>query len=147
MYGLHAFADSEQFHEAVAALQAQAEVRHVLLGGVTADTGKALISAEILAESVDETFAALQGVGISVGDLSVSRIDFARPLTAEGVVADAAAENVSLRPSYLAMLLLSGTVTLAIQALRERARGHRALSREEDGRPEPEARQGAQRPH
>jgi len=128
-------------------LQAQAEVRHVLLGGVTADTGKALISAEILAESVDETFAALQGVGMSVGDLSVSRIDCARPLTAEGVVADAAAENVSLRLSYLAMLLLSGTVTLAMQALRERAKGRRALSREEDGRPESEARQGAKRPH
>jgi uncharacterized hydrophobic protein (TIGR00271 family) len=125
VYSLHAFADPGQVDEAVAALRAQAEVRHVMLGGVTADTGKTLIRAEVGAESVDQTFAALQRVGISAGDLSVSRIDFARPMTAEGLVndavddqdalvwaevADAAAENVSLRPSYLAYMIVAGVI-------------------------------------
>jgi len=44
----------------------------------------------------------------------------------------------------LAILLLSGTVTLAVQALRERARGHRALPREGRSRA---ARQGAPPQH
>ena len=125
MYDLHAFADPAQVDEAVAALQAQDEVRHVLLGGVTADTGKTLISAEIGAEAVDETFAALQRVGIDAGDLSVSRIDFARPVTGDLIVsdaiddqdalvwaevADAAAENVSLRPSYLVYMIVAGVI-------------------------------------
>lgn len=125
MYCLHAFADRGQVDEGVAALQAQDDVRHVLLEGVTTDAGKTLISAEIGAESVDETFAALQRLGIDAGDLSVSRIDFARPMTADGViedavddqdallwaeVADAAAENVSLRPSYLAYMIVAGVI-------------------------------------
>ena len=125
MYSLHAFADPGQVDEAVAALREQAEVRHVMLGGITADTGKTLIRAEIGAESVDDTFAALQQIGIAAADLSVSRIDFARPMTADGVVedavddqdslvwaevADAAAENVSLRPSYLAYMIVAGVI-------------------------------------
>jgi uncharacterized hydrophobic protein (TIGR00271 family) len=125
MYSLHAFADPGQVDEAVAALQTQADVRHVIAGGITADTGKTLIRAEIGAESVDDTFAALQRIGIAAADLSVSRIDFARPMTADGVVedavddqdslvwaevADAAAENVSLRPSYLAYMIVAGVV-------------------------------------
>ena len=125
MYSLHAFADPGQVDEAVAALQARAEVRHVIVAGITADTGKTFIRAEIGAESVDETFAALQMIGLDAGDLSVSRIDFARPMTADGVVedaidtqdalvwaevADAAAENVSLRPSYLAYMIVAGVI-------------------------------------
>lgn len=125
MYSLHAFADPEQVDEAIAALRELAEVRHVMFGGITADTGKTLISAEIGAASVDETFAALQRLGIDACDLSVSRIDFARPMTADGVVsdavddqdalvwaevADAAAENVSLRPSYLAYMIVAGVI-------------------------------------
>ena len=63
MYGLHAFADPGQVDEAIATPHAQVQVRHVMLGGVTTDTGKTLISAEIGAESVDETFVVLSRVG------------------------------------------------------------------------------------
>ena len=125
MYSLHAFTDPAQVDEVVTALRAQPDVRHIVLGGITTDTGKTLISAELGAESVDATFAALQLVGIDAGDLSVSRVDLARPLTAEGLaadavddrgalvwaeVADAAAENVSLRPSYLTYMIVAGIV-------------------------------------
>ena len=94
-------------------------------GGIATDTGKTLITAEIGAESVDETFAALQRVGIDARDLSVSRHDFSRPVTGERIlsdaidgqdalvwaeVADAAAENVSLRPSYLAYMIVAGVI-------------------------------------
>lgn len=44
MYSLHAFADPGQVDEAVAALRAQAEARHVTLGGITTDTAKTLIT-------------------------------------------------------------------------------------------------------
>jgi uncharacterized hydrophobic protein (TIGR00271 family) len=125
VYSLHAFADPGQVDEAVAALRAQAAVRHVMLAGVTADTGKTLIRAEVPAEAVDETFAALQRLGIDAADLSVSRVDLARPMTVDGLseaavdnadalvwaeVADAAAENVSLRPSYLAYMTVAGVI-------------------------------------
>jgi len=125
VYSLRAFADPSQIDEAVDALSAQDEVRHVVLGGIATDTGKTLITAEIGAESVDETFAALQRVGIDARDLSVSRHDFSRPVTGERIlsdaidgqdalvwaeVADAAAENVSLRPSYLIYMTVAGII-------------------------------------
>lgn len=124
MYILRAFADPGQVDEAVAALRAHEDIRHVVLGNITTDTGKILITAEVGAESVDETFAALQRLGIEARDLSVSRVDFARPITADGIagdaddqdtlvwaeVADAAAENVSLRPSYLAYMIVAGVI-------------------------------------
>lgn len=125
MYSLHAFTDPAQVDEVVRTLRARPDVRHIVLGGITTDTGKTLISAELGAESVDATFAALQLVGIDAADLSVSRVDLARPLTAEGLagdavddrdalvwaeVADAAAENVSLRPSYLTYMIVAGVI-------------------------------------
>ena len=125
MFSLHAFADPDQVDEVVATLEAQAEVRHVVIGGIAADTGKTQISAEVGAEVVDDTFAALQRVGVEARDLSVSRIDFARPAGGHVMVrdaiedrdalvwaevADAAAENVTLRPSYLAYMAVAGVI-------------------------------------
>ena len=46
MYSLHAFTDPGQVDEAVAALRELAEVRQVMFGGITADTGKALVTPE-----------------------------------------------------------------------------------------------------
>jgi uncharacterized hydrophobic protein (TIGR00271 family) len=125
VYSLRAFADPAQVHEAVKALRAREDVRHVVLGGSTADSGKTLITAEVGAESVDETFAALQRVGIDARDLSVSHADFAHPVTGESIrrdpaddetalvwaeVADAAAENVGLHGSYLAYMVVAGVI-------------------------------------
>ena len=116
MYNLRAFAEPSQVDDVVAALAALPEVCHVVLEGHTADGGKTLVTAEVEAASVDEAFAVLRGAGLSAADLSVHHVDYAHPVEreeiAEGVrehdgalvwaeVADAAVENVGLRPAYL----------------------------------------------
>lgn len=125
MYDLRAFADPEHIEDVVAALGALPQVRHVVLGGLTADTGKRLVTAEVRAASVDAAFAALREAGVPAADMSVSRVDFARPLTRDGLildaldgsealvwaeVVDAAAENVGLRPSYVAYMVVAGVI-------------------------------------
>jgi hypothetical protein len=89
LFSLHAFAEPDQADTAIAALKAHPAVRHIVLGGLAADTGKALISAEVKAESVDQALSSLGGIGEPPSDLSVSRIDVARPATADGVADDA----------------------------------------------------------
>lgn len=125
MYELRAFALQEQVPGAVAALVALPGVSHVVLAGRTADDDKTLITAEVLAASADEAFTVLAAAGVADTDLSISHTDFARPIStaaletavAENVgglvwaeVADAAAENVGLRPAYVAYMVVAGVI-------------------------------------
>ena len=113
-------------------------MRHVVLGGHRRrhrqDADHAPRSRP---RSVDEAFAALQRVGVDARDLSVSRIDFARPVAGGPMpvrdaiddrdalvwaeVADAAAENVGLRAQ--------------LPGLHGRRRRHRRLRRASEGSP------------
>jgi uncharacterized hydrophobic protein (TIGR00271 family) len=125
VYNLRAFAEPSQVEDVVATLAAMPEVRHVVLGGLTADSGKMLVTAEVEAASVDEAFAALRVAGVPVADLSVHHVDYAHPAEREGMdpgtrehdgalvwaeVADAAVENVGLRPAYLAYMTVAGVI-------------------------------------
>jgi uncharacterized hydrophobic protein (TIGR00271 family) len=125
VFSLRAFADPGQVDAAVAALEGSEDVHHIVLGGLTTDAGKTLITAEVQAASADEALVALRGAGIAAADLSISRIDFARPPGPAGLVDDAvedetplvwtevidnAAENVGLRTSYLVYMLAAGII-------------------------------------
>jgi uncharacterized hydrophobic protein (TIGR00271 family) len=125
VYNLRAFAEPGQVEEVVATLGALPQVRHVVLGGLTADSGKMLVTAEVEAASVDEAFAALRQAGVPVRDLSVHHVDYAHPVEREEIdpgtrehdgalvwaeVADAAVENVGLRPAYLAYMTVAGVI-------------------------------------
>jgi len=46
VYGLNAFADPGKTDAVVAALEARDRVRHIVIGGVAADTGKAHVTPE-----------------------------------------------------------------------------------------------------
>ena len=122
MYSLHAFADPGQVDEAVAALRAQAAVRHVMLAFET--RASFVVGVAISVTTIPA--AAYIGVAAGLGQW------------------DGALGALTVLLVNLAILLLSGTVTLAVQALRERARGHRALPREGRSRA---ARQGAPPQH
>jgi uncharacterized hydrophobic protein (TIGR00271 family) len=122
---LRAFADPDTTEAVIATLEAQDHVRHIVLGGVTSDTGKALVTAEVDAESADASLEALLDLGLHASDLSVSKVDFARPVGPDGIVADAredheslvwtvvvdaAAESIGLRPTYLVYMLAAGVI-------------------------------------
>ena len=125
MYTLRAFAEPEAVEGVVAALRDLPQVRHIVLGGLTDDTAKMLVMAEVEAVDVDEAFAALQQLGVDAADLSVSHIDFARPIEPDAAepapreddqalvwaeVAEAAVANVGLRPIYLVYMAVAGVI-------------------------------------
>lgn len=126
MYTLRAFAEPGRVDDVVAALRDLPEVRHIVLGGLTDDTAKMLVMAEVEAADVDEAFAALQDAGVAADDLSVSHTDFARPVPPKdedlensdgddqalvwAEVAEAAASNVGLRPTYLVYMAVAGVI-------------------------------------
>lgn len=126
MYHLRAFAEPERVADVVGALRDLPQVRHIVLGGLTDDTAKMLVMAEVEAGDVDEAFAALQGAGVAADDLSVSHTDFARPVPpldeelrdsggddqalVWAEVAEAAVANVGLRPAYLVYMAVAGVI-------------------------------------
>ena len=125
MFHLRAYVRPEQVEDVTRALGRRHGVRHVVLSGVTADSGSALVTAELGDEAADGAVAELTRLGVDAQDLSISRVEVARPLTFEGVVAgeadrsetlvwtevaDEALENVGLRPSYLAYMAVAGVI-------------------------------------
>jgi uncharacterized hydrophobic protein (TIGR00271 family) len=125
VFALHAYATPQLADAVVAELQGCADVRHIVLSGVTTDTGKALITAEVQAASADEVLRALQQLGLPSADLSIARLQIARPLGPDGPVADAiddqdalvwaqvndeAVENVGLHWSSLVYMAVAGIV-------------------------------------
>jgi uncharacterized hydrophobic protein (TIGR00271 family) len=125
MFSLRAFADPEHADDTIAILRGHAGVRHIVLEGTTADSGKASISAEVEPAAVDEVLAALVTRGLLIEDLTISRLEIAHPLGPDGTVAaapdasdslvwtqvaDEAIENVVLRPTYLAYMAVAGII-------------------------------------
>ncbi len=125
MFHLRAYVPAELVDDALAALDARRGCRHVVISGVTADSGATLVTAELEACAADAALADLTALGISPADLSIARVEVARPLTgdpAERVtadrsdtlvwteVADEALENTGVRPSYLAYMAVAGVI-------------------------------------
>ena len=125
MFHLRAYVRPDQFEAVSRALQEREGARHIVLSGVTADTGASLITAEIEDEAADAAIAELTALGVGADDLSIARVEVVRPMTLEGIalemksnsetlvwseVADAAIENVGLRPSYVAYMAVAGVI-------------------------------------
>ena len=101
------------------------DVRHVVLSGTTVDGASELITAEVEPEAADDVLAVLVSLGLEPGEISLSRVEIARPVGPEGPappavdrsdalvwaeVADEAVENVGLRASYLAYMAVAGVI-------------------------------------
>ena len=125
MFHLRAYVPPEQVEDVSRALRAREGARHIVLSGVTADSGAALITAELDDEVADAAVADLSALGVRADDLSISRVQVVRPMTDEGYaletetqhdtlvwseVADEAVDNVGLRPSYLAYMAVAGII-------------------------------------
>ncbi|HEX5643601.1 MAG TPA: DUF389 domain-containing protein [Thermoleophilia bacterium] len=125
MFHLRAYVPPEQVDDVSRALRARDGARHIVLSGVTADSGAALITAELDDEVADASVADLTALGVRAADLSISRVQVVRPMTDEGYaleteaqhdtlvwseVTDEAVDNVGLRPSYLAYMAVAGVI-------------------------------------
>jgi hypothetical protein len=125
MFSLRAFTEPEQLDDIIVILRDYEGVRHIVLEGTTADTGKSLVAAEVDAADVDDVLAAVVAAGVPAQDVSISRVEFARPLGPDGTVtgpadasdslvwtqvADEAVETVVLRPTYLAYMAVAGVI-------------------------------------
>jgi uncharacterized hydrophobic protein (TIGR00271 family) len=125
VFHLRAYARSDQVEDVVRALDAQSGARHIVVSGVTADSGATLITAELDDKTADEAVAGLSALGVGADDLSIARVEVIRPMTPEGMalemkaaddalvwseVADEAIDNVGLRPRYLAYMAVAGVI-------------------------------------
>jgi uncharacterized hydrophobic protein (TIGR00271 family) len=125
VFHLRAYVTPERVEDVSRALRAREGARHIVLSGVTTDTGVALITAELDDEVADASVADLTALGVRAGDLSISRVQVVRPMTEEGYaletetqrdtlvwseVADEAVDNVGLRPSSLAYMAVAGII-------------------------------------
>ena len=125
MFHLRAYVRPEQVEDVTRVLRAREGARHIVFSGVAADSGAALITAELDDEAADATIADITRLGVSAGDLSIARVQVVRPMTPEGMalemssqndtlvwseVADEAIDNVGLRPSYLAYMAVAGVI-------------------------------------
>jgi uncharacterized hydrophobic protein (TIGR00271 family) len=125
MFNLRAYVPPDRVDDVTRALHAHAGARHIVLSGVTTDTGAALITAELDDEAADAVVAGLTTLGIHAEDLSIARVEVVRPMTPEGYeleiesqsetlvwteVADEAIDSVGLRPSYVAYMAVAGVI-------------------------------------
>jgi uncharacterized hydrophobic protein (TIGR00271 family) len=125
VFHLRAYVRPEQVDDISRALQERRGARHIVLSGIAADSGATLITAELDDEAADATIADLTALGVGAEDLSIARVEVVRPVTLEGIalemrssrdtlvwseVADEAIENVGLRPSYLAYMIVAGVI-------------------------------------
>jgi uncharacterized hydrophobic protein (TIGR00271 family) len=125
VFHLRAYVRPEQVDDISRALQERRGARHIVLSGIAADSGATLITAELDDEAADATIADLTALGMGAEDLSIARVEVVRPVTLEGIalemrssrdtlvwseVADEAIENVGLRPSYLAYMIVAGVI-------------------------------------
>jgi len=125
VFHLRAYVPPEQVEAVARGLGEREGARHIVLSGVTADSGAALITAELDDSAADDALADLTALGVNASDLSISRVEVARPFMAEGAgaevadrsdalvwteVSDEALESVGLRPSYLAYMAVAGVI-------------------------------------
>jgi uncharacterized hydrophobic protein (TIGR00271 family) len=125
VFHLRAYVGPKQVDDVSRALRDREGVRHIVLSGVTVDSGAALITAELDDDAADEALRDLTTIGVTAADLSISRVEVARPLADEGIaleltdrsdalvwteVADEAIESVGLRPGYLAYMSVAGII-------------------------------------
>ena len=125
MFHLRAYVRPEQVEGVSRALHEREGVNHVVLSGVTVDTGATLITAELEPDAADAALARLTALGIAAGDLSISRAEVSHPLSGIGdepqsadrsdalvwtEVTDEVVENIGLRPSYLAYMAVAGVI-------------------------------------
>jgi uncharacterized hydrophobic protein (TIGR00271 family) len=125
VFHLRAYVPPEQVDTVARALGERPGVRHVALSGVTSDGGAALVTAEVEPEAADAALDDLTGLGVAATDLSISRVDVARPLTDDTAaleradtsdalvwtqVTDEAIESIALRPTYLAYMAVAGVI-------------------------------------
>lgn len=125
MFSLRAYVQPGRLDEVTRALHAHSGARHVVLSGTALDTGAALVTAELDDDAADAVVDDLTRLGVRAGDLSIARVQVVRPMTPEGYslelesttdtlvwteVADEAIDNVGLRPSYVAYMLVAGVI-------------------------------------
>jgi uncharacterized hydrophobic protein (TIGR00271 family) len=125
VFHLRAYVPPSQVEDVTRALTGRAGVRHVVLSGVTADSGAALVTAEVDAAAADDAVADLTALGVAARDLSIARVEVARPIAPESAVrettdrsdalvwtevADEALESVGLRAGYLAYMAVAGAI-------------------------------------
>jgi len=125
VFHLRAYVRPDLVDEVIGALRDRDGVRHVVLSGMTADTGATLVTAELEAEAADDAVADLTARGVAARDLSIARVEVTRPLGPDGAalqeadtsdtlvwteVTDEAIENVGLRWSYLAYMAVAGVI-------------------------------------
>jgi uncharacterized hydrophobic protein (TIGR00271 family) len=125
VFHLRAYVRPDQLEAVARALHEREGARHIVLSGVTADTGASLITAELDDEAADAAIAELSVLGVGADDLSMARVQVIRPMTPEGMalemksaddalvwseVADEAIDNVGLRPRYLAYMAVAGVI-------------------------------------
>jgi uncharacterized hydrophobic protein (TIGR00271 family) len=125
VFNLRAYVSPDRVDDVTRALQAHPGARHIVLSGVTTDTGAALITSELDDESADLIVEELTTLGVHARDLSIVRVEVVRPMTPDGYeleiasqsdslvwteVADEAIESVGLKPSYLAYMAVAGVI-------------------------------------
>jgi uncharacterized hydrophobic protein (TIGR00271 family) len=125
VFNLRAYVHPDQLDAVARALREHPGTRHVILSGSAMDTDVSLLTAELDDEAADAVVTELTSLGVDAGDLSMARVQVVRPMTAESStpepdsvrdilvwseVADEAAENVGLRPSYLAYMAVAGVI-------------------------------------
>jgi uncharacterized hydrophobic protein (TIGR00271 family) len=125
VFNLRAYVHPDQFDDVTRALHAHEGARHLILSGTTMDTDVSLITAELDDEVADAVVDELTRLGVHARDLSIARVQVARPMTPEGYaieadsqsdtlvwteVADEAIDNIGLRPSYLAYMAVAGVI-------------------------------------
>jgi uncharacterized hydrophobic protein (TIGR00271 family) len=125
VFHLRAYVRPEQVEDVARALREREGARHIVFSGVAADSGAALITAELDDEAADAAIADLSVLGVDADDLSIARVEVVRPMTPDGMaleletqhdtlvwseVTDEAIDNVGLRPSYVAYMSVAGVI-------------------------------------
>ena len=125
VFHLRAYVRPAQVDDVSRALRERRGARHIVLSGIATDSGATLITAELDDEAADATITDLTALGVGAEDLSIARVEVVRPVTLEGIalelrssrdtlvwseVADEAIDNVGLRPSYLAYMVVAGVI-------------------------------------
>jgi uncharacterized hydrophobic protein (TIGR00271 family) len=125
VFNLRAYVRPEQLDDVARALRGHPGARHIVLSGTTLDTDVALVTAELDDDAADGVVAELTTLGVRAGDLSIARVQVVRPMTEEGYalelesnedtlvwteVTDEAIDNIGLRPSYVAYMLVAGVI-------------------------------------
>jgi uncharacterized hydrophobic protein (TIGR00271 family) len=125
VFHLRAYVRPEQVEDVTRTLHEHPGARHIVLSGVTADTGATLITSELDDECADAVVAGLATLGVSEDDLSIARVQAIHPVAADSYalemltrrdtlvwseVTATALDNVGIRPTYIAYMAVAGVI-------------------------------------